>query len=272
MKEKIIFTDVDGTLIPYDSQIPPESEYVAFKKAKENGHKIFFVTGRTLAHIERPLQDLQPDGIIGGNGAFIKVGNDIIFEQTIPVDDVLKITKDLEKLHMEFFIEAVNGIYGSHNYKRVFEKSMRAYGQKEVTLEAIYPSMTFPESYAIERVTKINYYLNDYQDYLMMKSLYPNYKCLTWGGAGENVLYGDIAARNISKATSIAYLMNDLGVKKEDTIGIGDAEVDLPMFAATGFSICMGNGRAKAKAGADYITDACEDDGIYHAFRHLHLI
>ncbi|MBO6046169.1 MAG: Cof-type HAD-IIB family hydrolase [Erysipelotrichaceae bacterium] len=268
----IIFTDVDGTVISYGSVIPPDSEYVAFKKARENGHKIFFVTGRTLGHLEDPIASLGYDGIIGGNGGFIKIGDQYIFEKTMSADDCEAIVNYLYAHNMEFFVESVEGIHGSRDFKRVGAEALKKYGHKSPVIMELYPYMDFPTEWHIPRVTKINYVLNSYQDYLDVKAAFPNFKCLTWGGQGEAVLFGDIATEGIDKSVAIKKTLDYLGVDKSETIGFGDAEVDIPLFKACGTSVCVGNGREAARAAADYVTDAVEDDGIYNAFKHFGLI
>ena len=43
MTRKIIFLDVDGTIIDYDNHIP-ESAVVAIRKAREKGHLVYVCT------------------------------------------------------------------------------------------------------------------------------------------------------------------------------------------------------------------------------------
>lgn len=45
---KIIFLDVDGTLVDYHNRIP-ESAVIAIRQARANGHKVFVCTGRSRA-------------------------------------------------------------------------------------------------------------------------------------------------------------------------------------------------------------------------------
>ena len=42
---KIIFLDVDGTLVDYHNRIP-DSAVEAIRKARENGHLVYVCTGR----------------------------------------------------------------------------------------------------------------------------------------------------------------------------------------------------------------------------------
>ena len=61
---KILFFDIDGTLISESSGEIPESTKTALKRAQENGHITIINTGRTRALIEPRLQDMGFDGYI----------------------------------------------------------------------------------------------------------------------------------------------------------------------------------------------------------------
>lgn len=47
---KIIFLDVDGTLVDYHNRIP-DSAVEAIRKARENGHLVYVCTGRSRAEM-----------------------------------------------------------------------------------------------------------------------------------------------------------------------------------------------------------------------------
>ena len=44
------------------------------------------------------------------------------------------------------------------------------------------------------------------------------------------------------------------------------------MLAFAGTGVAMGQAADEVKQAADYVTDACEDDGILKAFRHFGLL
>lgn len=48
MKQKLIFLDIDGTLLPPGEMLIPQSTVEALHKAHANGHKLFLCTGRNL--------------------------------------------------------------------------------------------------------------------------------------------------------------------------------------------------------------------------------
>ena len=71
--------------------------------------------------------------------------------------------------------------------------------------------MTFPKCLYVENVTKINYILESYQNYLDFKEAFPEFKNLTWGGKGEKAIFGDCALKHIDKQEAIKELI-DFGV------------------------------------------------------------
>lgn len=181
-------------------------------KARENGHLAVIVTGRSRSHIEEPILDIGFDGMIGGNGAYIELDNKVIKDETIQVEDVKRIVDYLNQHHLEYYIEANDGLYGSLNFKVRGVEALRQYGMKDPDVLEIYPAMTFPKCLYIENVTKINYILESYQDYLDFKEAFPEFKDLTWGEKGEKAIFGDCALKHIDKQEAIKELIDYLKI------------------------------------------------------------
>ena len=240
--KKLLLFDVDGTLIDYDGTLP-ESTKRAISKARENGHLAVIVTGRSRSHIEEPILDIGFDGMIGGNGAYIELDNKVIKDETIQVEDVKRIVDYLNQHHLEYYIEANDGLYGSLNFKVCGVEALRQYGMKDPDVMEIYPAMTFPKCLYVENVTKINYILESYQNYLDFK-----------------------------EQEAIKELIDYLKIDQEDIIAFGDAEIDIPMFDIAGISVCVGNGREEAKKHATYVTKPVSEDGIEYALKHFEII
>ncbi len=94
----------------------------------------------------------------------------------------------------------------------------------------------------------------------------------TWGGAGELALFGDVATKDVDKAVAVRRVVEYLGADMADTVAMGDAKVDTPMFEACATSVCMGSGGDAAKAAADFVTTDVDEDGLWNAFSHLGLL
>ena len=70
---KLIFLDVDGTLVDYHNRIP-ESAVKAIRQARKNGHK---------AEMQPELWEIGLDGMIGGNGSYVEHHGQVLMHQLI---------------------------------------------------------------------------------------------------------------------------------------------------------------------------------------------
>ena len=77
---------------------------------------------------------------------------------------------------------------------------------------------------------------------------------------------------NPVKGTGLTYVADHLNISTDDCYAFGDSNNDISMFKAAGHGIAMGNACDELKEIAEYVTDSVNDDGIYHAFEHYHLI
>jgi Cof subfamily protein (haloacid dehalogenase superfamily) len=71
----------------------------------------------------------------------------------------------------------------------------------------------------------------------------------------------EIIAPGVSKAAGLMKLAELLNIDISETMAIGDANNDLPMLKAAGFSVAMGNATDDIKAVTDAVTGNCDDDG-----------
>lgn len=68
-----------------------------------------------------------------------------------------------------------------------------------------------------------------------------------------------------TKGTGLLALANLLGVAREATIAVGDADNDLPMLAAAGLAVAMGNANERVRAAADVIVADNDHGGCAEA-------
>ena len=89
----------------------------------------------------------------------------------------------------------------------------------------------------------------------------------TWGGKGEEALFGDLGLKETDKAVAVQTLVDHLHADMRDTIAFGDAKVDIPMLECCAYGVAMGSGGEEIKAAADYVTESCNDGGFANAVK-----
>lgn len=272
---KIIFIDVDGTLVNYEN-ILPQSAVNAIQSARQKGHKVYICTGRSRAEVYENIWDIGLDGMIGGNGSYVESDGKIILHQLITLQECKKIVDWLHNRGLEFYLESNNGLFASENFESRAESTIRQYcarkNREPMTVREIFPEMIFGGELYRDDVNKISFILDSYEDYLQAVKDFPELQVGTWGGAGETALFGDFSPKNISKAHAVEVLLKYLNADKKDTIAFGDAKIDIPMLESCAVGVAMGNGGDEIKKIADFVTDSVDEDGLKNAFIKLGLI
>lgn len=277
---KIIFLDVDGTLVDYHNRIP-ESAVLAIRQARANGHKVFVCTGRSRAEMQPELWEIGLDGMIGGNGSYVEYNEEVIMHQMISKEDSRAIVDWLHERGLEFYLESNNGLFASENFKEaacpvmrryVMQKGKTAAEVEHMEAEDALHGLVYGGELYRDDLNKVSFILNSYQDHLDSAKAFPNLKAGTWGGRGETALFGDLGVKDITKAHAIDVILEHLQDSREDTIAFGDAKVDIPMLECCKIGVSMGNGGPEILAMADMVTDDVEEDGLYNAFAKLGLM
>ncbi|MCA1057193.1 Cof-type HAD-IIB family hydrolase [Rossellomorea aquimaris] len=66
----------------------------------------------------------------------------------------------------------------------------------------------------------------------------------------------------VTKGATLDYLIEPLGIKREEVIAIGDSYNDLTMLEFAGLGVAMGNAPDDIKEKADHVTSSNMDDGV----------
>ncbi|MFC3929010.1 HAD family hydrolase [Streptococcus caprae] len=277
---KVIFLDVDGTLVDYHNRIP-ESAIKAIRQARDKGHLVYVCTGRSRAEMQPELWDIGLDGMIGGNGSYVEHHEQVLMHQLISAEDSKAIVDWLHGRGLEFYLESNNGLFASENFRERARETVKTYCRskgmseeqlKDLEVEDVMHGMIFGGELYRDDLNKVSFVLDSYQDHLDSIEAFPNLEAHTWGGRGETALFGDLGVKDINKAHAVQVILDHLGLERKDTIAFGDAKIDIPMLEYCEIGVSMGNGGPEILAMADMVTDDVEEDGLYKAFEKLGLL
>lgn len=110
MDRKIIFLDIDGTLIAAMSE-PSALATAAVRGARKMGHKVFLCTGRNMAIIGDDILKIGFDGVISSAGGHVEVGEEILFDSLLPEETVQECLDVFHDHGVYCRIETREGIY-----------------------------------------------------------------------------------------------------------------------------------------------------------------
>lgn len=223
---KLVFLDVDGTLVNYENQLP-ESAKVAIQEARKNGHLVYACTGRSKAEMPDFIWDVGLDGMIGGNGSYVEHEGEVVMHQLIPLDVEKRVVDWLHERHLEFYLESNNGLFASEKFKEAARDVMRLYTKRkggaddliaELEPEDALHGLVYNGELYRDDLNKISFILSSLEDHEASKEAFPELKAGTWGGKGEEALFGDLGVKDITKAHAIDVLLEHLKADKKDTI------------------------------------------------------
>lgn len=255
---KIIFFDIDGTLIDEQFQMLPSTKE-AIKRARNNGHICMINTGRTDKLVGRRISDLvEFDGYLMGCGTMITYHNQVLLHKTFEERQAKHIIDGLRKYKIDAVLEGSKNNFHDDlkkmNTKTFYDFVVRFsdcnYGSYE---EA---AGHFDKFYAyVDEKATMDAFRREYEDILDFIDR-------------EKGFY-EIVPKGYSKASGMRYLADYLHLSMEDTVAIGDSGNDIPMLEAAHISIAMGNATERVLNLADYITTDVKQDGIWNALKWL---
>ena len=253
--KKIVFFDIDGTLLDHDKTIPASTKE-AIKKLKKNGIYVAIATGRAPFMFEGIREELGIESYVSYNGQYVVFEGEVIYEN--PLNQM-----ELEKLY-------VNAKNNEHPLIFMNEKTMKATVIHHRFIELALGSLNFthpdldPSFYKTNQIYQSLLFCEDEAQYKMN---HPKFHFIRWHDYSVDVL-----PKGGSKAEGIKKMIERLGFDLSNVFAFGDGLNDLEMLKTVGTSVAMGNGVPEAKKHADYITTDVAEDGIWNGLKELQLI
>lgn len=263
MNKKILFFDIDGTLITEDTDRIPESTIASIREARSKGHLAFVNTGRTYAMIEPNIREIGFDGYVCGCGTYIRIKEEVLLYKTLDSFTCAKIIQLLRHCKIEAVLEGREDAYFDvdANLSEHLLKTKDNFARRGLGLAKNWDTkgLTFDKFFCEA---------NEYSDIKTFKEhISKEFDVIDRGNDHfENVPKG------YSKATGIEYLLNYYQLPLENAYAFGDSSNDLPMFEYVPNSIAMGGSDSCILDIATYITKDIHEDGIAHALKHLEII
>ena len=280
MKQKLIFLDIDGTLLPPGEMLIPQSTVEALRKARANGHKLFLCTGRNL-RMTQPLLHYGFDGAVCSAGGYVFCGDKVLVD--LPMEPQLAegVRSAMERHGVECTLEARDATYGSLKMIERWSFTHRDAGPLNSEAarwrKAMEDGMTMSPlaDYKGEPLYKIVYIAEHSKDLDEAKRLYEDRFVFCESkldGLDGGYVNGELINRKFDKGRGIKAVCDYLCVPLQDSIGFGDSDNDLQMTDVVGISVCMADGSASLKQRCDRIAPSVYEDGIAKEFAALGLI
>lgn len=262
MDKKIIFFDIDGTIITEDTNFIPSSTKNSIRQAQSNGHLTFINTGRPISEINSYLRELNFDGYVCGCGTYIEFKDEILLYKSLGNKLSKEIAEKLRKYNLDGILEGKESIY----YDSVIHSDRVLNIKKLHISENFYHGATWDDPNI--NFDKFVLWINENSNF---EGFYEEFKNIFEFIKRDSDFY-EVVPLGFSKASGIKFLLDKLSIPFENTYAIGDSTNDLSMLKYVKNSIAMGNSNPILFDLVSFITKDINDDGIEHALKHYNII
>lgn len=276
---KIIFLDIDGTLIDHDVLHGiPESTKTAIKLARSKGHKCIICTGRVKSSVSHDVHDLGFDGAIYAAGCHVEVNDQKLFYTKLKPDLIRLVLDTLTQLGIGYSIEGEHRTFQDEvAHQRFLTMFKEREGMNSEMARYAISAMNFVSANEldpdVEPINKCTFFAPDMASITKMKAILdPYFKILVHGEKQMHLINGEMILSGISKASGMDVILNHYGLDIADTFAYGDSLNDEEMILHAHVGIAMGNGHDSIKKIADDVCDRVDQDAIYKSFKKYGLI
>lgn len=269
---KLLFTDLDDTLLNNKSQVSPRTKAFLDEFLAE-GNRLVLCSGRTLMSVLEVKENAgltQPGIFLGcSNGTRIYDCDRkrTIKKMSLPLSYVPYLQEQARalSLHIQTYREDDEN---DAVISPADDEEIRFYRRRihiplvvsENLIDAISEDPCKMLAISLHNYEKLETFRKNIADWAenRVRTIYSNDQ------------YLEIFDWNAGKGSTVRFLSDHLGIPISDTYAAGDAENDISMLEAAGCGIAMKNATDKVKAHADVVTDLDNDqDGLADMMRKL---
>lgn len=255
---KLLALDLDGTLLPFDGDISDRTQQ-AVERARRAGIIVTLASGRPFHALLPYVEKLAISApIICNQGCRIvrPHNGEVVYDATIPLArarmllaylqprglDVLVDVNDEAHIRPVKFSDEFYQDFIRRPYTRVKDLSAGLHDEPAKVL--IMDSEQENAGLLAELRERFGHLIRFLRSHPMFIEAIP---------LGED------------KGSALQRVAGELGIPRELTMAVGDAENDIEMLAWAGLGVAMGNASPSVKAVADYVAPNAEDDGAAQA-------
>lgn len=274
--KKIAFFDIDGTLCDSSGQVLASSKE-SIQAFRDKGNLTYICTGRSKPEILDSILEVGFDGIIGAGGGYIVINDEVVKHQTMDETVVNTILTYFKENDIGYYLETNDGLFGSDNCVQKIREEMKTISENTgepfddlVNKMAWFEEVLEPHKHDGLDYTTVNKisFINNTVPFSDIAEKFGD-KCYLYHSTVElfGPQSGEIAVKGVDKKNAIEFVLEKLGMTKEQTIAFGDGDNDIVMFEAVDYGIAMDNATDNLKKIASEITDSADDDGIANSLK-----
>ncbi|KRO29534.1 Cof-type HAD-IIB family hydrolase [Lactiplantibacillus fabifermentans] len=261
---KLMAVDMDGTFLDDHKAFNHTRFQHLLTQMRAHNQHFVVASGNQYQHLLDVFKDFEPIAYIAENGGLVKIGDEVIWQQTIPRDLAQAVTTALQQQPVfEDGLVVLSGAKDAYVDARVspalLTEARKYYRHIQLVTDMtavdddFYKiALAWPGQPVVEQLT-------------FLQREFPSLASVSSGFEGI-----DIIPKGISKAVGIKKLAERWGLSPAEMAVFGDNNNDIEMLQAVQYSFAMCNGNIDAQLAARYLTPADNNhEGVLDVMAHL---
>lgn len=262
---KALIADFDNTLVGIPSHTIPGAVGETIRTFIKKGSIFTIATGRPWVGIVRTECKrwgiVHPQIVSGGAAIFDPTTDKALYTQFLPRTVAKQIIEFFQKENVDVLVQTVDAIHSAegaaypHFGSGVAFKKIRDVDYSGILELDVSP---FVSQLSYQEVVR-------YQEKIV--STYPDCSIKIVHSEG---MYGvNVTSLRASKYTAILRYLELMGLKPEETVGVGDSHNDYPLLTACGYKVAMADAPKELLEIADMIVPPQKENGILEVFHNV---
>ena len=247
---KLVAVDLDGTMLNSYGEVTENTKRV-IKKTIQKGTEVVIASGRSIDSIKTIAKEIESSKyIIAGNGAVVyDIKNDeILYEKYIPKSKALDIIKICEENSISYNVYTNKSIIANnlrYNVLYYYKENLKKEDSKKTNITLVENIYDYIKEMKDQKVMKIFICditksvfssiikkFDSMEDVEVLDVSHMSRKIIKHGSVDVPIeyYYTEISMKNVDKWYAIEFLINKLGINKEEVIAIGDNMNDKKMI------------------------------------------
>lgn len=281
----MIAVDLDGTMLNSYGEVSENTKRVV-KETIQKGTDVVIASGRSIDSIKSIAEEIgSTKYIVAGNGAVVyDIKNDkMLYEKYIPKNKALDIIKLCEQNSIYYNVYTNKSIIADslrYNVLYYYKENLKKSESKRTNITLVDNIEHYIKEVKDEKIMKIfvcditksvfNSIIKTFspiQDIDILDISHMSRKIIKHGTEEVPIeyYYTEISMKNVDKWYAIEFLINKLGIQKDEVIAIGDNMNDKKMIEEAGIGVTMKGSAPTVAEVADFITEDNNNEGVAKA-------
>ncbi|MBP3479550.1 MAG: Cof-type HAD-IIB family hydrolase [Oscillospiraceae bacterium] len=246
---KIIFFDIDGTLVDMQTKRISAKTTEVLRRLKENGIKICIATGRSPISLPK-FDGVDFDAYLTFNGSYCYDQSGAILSNPIRTEDVQTIIRNAAAIGRPVAVATKDRLAANGTDDDLAE--YYSFAHQVLTVAEDFEAVCQEEIYQIMLGCRES-------DYPAILKGVSDARIAAWWDRAV-----DIIPANGGKGMGIKKILDYYHLDRTEAMAFGDGNNDIEMLEAVGTGIAMENASNRLKTVASDVCGHVAEDGIYH--------